>query len=546
MKKRTQFNKMICKAKEGKYDLLVVREVSRFMRNAKLTLVLVDELLDCGVEVYFVNDGIWTCNRDDYFKLTIMAQYAEQESRKISERVFSGQAIARKNGVLFGCGNILGYNLVKGEKSCNTTYEIDEGQAKTVRIIYELALKGYGFRKIRDYLKAHGHLTATGKTTWHLSTINRILRCSTYMGEITYLQSVTEDALTHKRVIVPKNKRLRIKSNIPPIIDKVMWYKVQEAIDSRVNEKFQNNRLIVNGKARNKDVFCRKMRCGCGRRFKKDYEARYDTSTYRCYALVEDENKEKRRERSAILEDNCCIDGIRDWKLDLYTLRVFDYLECNVDAIKERLLSVIEEAFVDNIGGCYTTEDKMKVEKSIQKLEERNKRLLDLYEDSGIDKDTYLSRKEKNDTEIAEKTALKAKMEDAADIEENRAKTLLLVKDFINEAFSFPSVRGIKVGVPEILIDNYVNSIKACANNVFEYNIKVNPVAEVQIPVIPAEELNPVYDSAYNILDNSKATLLAEFTINYDEAKEYANHRKRKVARVHFDKPVTIRIYADL
>ncbi len=63
------------------------------MRNAKLVLDLVDELIEHGVEVYFVNDGIWTYNTDDYFKFTIMAQYAEQESRKISERVFSGQAM---------------------------------------------------------------------------------------------------------------------------------------------------------------------------------------------------------------------------------------------------------------------------------------------------------------------------------------------------------------------------------------------------------------------------------------------------------------------
>lgn len=85
MKKRPAFEKMINKAKAGDYDLIAVREVCRFMRNAKLTLTLVDELIDAGVEVYFANDAIWSCNENDYFKLTIMAQYAEQESRKVSE-----------------------------------------------------------------------------------------------------------------------------------------------------------------------------------------------------------------------------------------------------------------------------------------------------------------------------------------------------------------------------------------------------------------------------------------------------------------------------
>lgn len=43
-------------------------------------------------------------------------------------------------------GNILGYDLVKGEKSCDTTYKINEEEALTVRNIFELSLKGYGMK----------------------------------------------------------------------------------------------------------------------------------------------------------------------------------------------------------------------------------------------------------------------------------------------------------------------------------------------------------------------------------------------------------------
>lgn len=55
MNKRKSFNEMISKAKAGVYDLIITREVCRFMRNAKITLMLVDELKQRGVEVYFVN-----------------------------------------------------------------------------------------------------------------------------------------------------------------------------------------------------------------------------------------------------------------------------------------------------------------------------------------------------------------------------------------------------------------------------------------------------------------------------------------------------------
>lgn len=547
MKKRPAFEKMINKAKAGDYDLIAVREVCRFMRNAKLTLTLVDELLDAGVEVYFANDAIWSCNENDYFKLTIMAQYAEQESRKVSERVFSGQAIARENGIVFGNGNILGYNLIKGDKSSDTVYEINEEQAETVRKIYELSLKGNGVRKIRHYLMDNGYLTAEGKSNWHESTIERILRRSTYMGEITYFQSVTEDPLTHERNKVDKNKHIRIPVNMPRIIEPEIWHKVQEAINSRTNPYWKKGgKGGVNGIVENKDVYCRKLRCGCGRRFRRDYETKNNTSTYRCYELINDGSQKERLERSLIKGDNCSVYGIRDWKIDFYTLKVFEYLEYNTNEVKEILVSAVDKAFVDDIGSGYTTEDVLKIDSAIQKLKERKDRLLTIYLDGAIDEAVYIEREKEISGEIEKKQMLKSDMDKAGDIALKKEQTLKAVRDFLDKSLEFPTVAGVKIKVPEHLVDAYVNSIKACAGNVFEYNIKVNPKAEVQIPVIPDEEFNPQLHSAVNIIDNSDAVLLAEFEVGYDMAKNYANMRQRKVIKKQFSKPAIVRIYANL
>lgn len=74
----------------------------------------------------------------------------------------------------------------------------------------------------------------------------------------------------------------------------------------------------------------------------------------------------------------------------------------------------------------------------------------------------------------------------------------------------------------------YVNSIKACANNVFEYNMRINPNAKIQQPlVVPDEEFIASVHPATNILDNSNAVLLGEFEVDYDMAKSYANSLKR-------------------
>jgi len=545
---RPQFTEMIEKAKAGEYDLIVVREVCRFMRNAKLTLVLVDDLLECGVEVFFVNDGIWTRNTDDYFKLTIMAQYAEQESRKVSERVFSGQAIARENGVLFGNGNILGYDIIKGKKSKDTTYIINEEQAETVRKIYELALKGYGMKKIKHYLQDNGYKTSTGTLKWYESTIERILRRTTYMGEIKHFQSVTENPLTHKRVKVAKDRQMLIPIEIPQIIEPELWQEVQKAVDSRINNDWVAGKKNtgINGKVESKDIYCRKMRCGCGRKFRKDYESLRGTATYRCYQLVDDGSMEIRAKRSKILDDNCSIYGVRDWKLDMFTLAVFQYLDCNIGEVRKKLLGVISRAYAATTDKGYSEDDLLKIGKEIEKLKSKNEILLDGFEEGILDKQTYKDRKDKNDKEISQKIELQKKLQVLKFDDDKKQKTLKAVEKFVDEILKFPSIDNRRLNVPDVLIETYVNSIKVCGNNVVEYNIRVNPDAKIDIPVIPDEEFNPQIHSAKKILDNSQSALIAEFEIDYENAKEYANKVGRKVKRVHFDKPVIIRIYSDL
>ena len=84
MKKRPSFMRMIEHAKEHRFDLIVTRELSRFARNTVDALNATRELKQYGVEVYFVNDGIWTMDGDGEVRLTIMASIAQDESRKTS------------------------------------------------------------------------------------------------------------------------------------------------------------------------------------------------------------------------------------------------------------------------------------------------------------------------------------------------------------------------------------------------------------------------------------------------------------------------------
>jgi len=139
-KKRPQFMQMLSDAKNGDFNLILTREVSRFARNTVDTLQYTRDLKKQGVEVFFINDNIRTFEGDGELQLTIMATLAQDESRKTSIRVKSGQQTSMENGVYYGNGNILGYNRVGKE------LVIDPVQAKTVRKIYDWYLDGMGVR----------------------------------------------------------------------------------------------------------------------------------------------------------------------------------------------------------------------------------------------------------------------------------------------------------------------------------------------------------------------------------------------------------------
>lgn len=538
MKNRTEFNTMIERAKAGEYDLIITREVSRFMRNLKLTLILIDELKEVGVEVYFVNDGIWTFNEEDYFKLTIMGTYAEQESKKVSERVLAGQGISRQKGILYGNGNILGYDLIKGKTSEETTYVINEEQAETVKIIYELALEGKGIKQIKRILMENKRKNSNGEVKWYDSIIERILRNKTYCGYIEYFKSFTINPLTHKREkINDRSQRISKKGNFEPIIEWEIWNKVQKSIDSRINHDFNNK---SRGIMVSQDVYCRKMRCECGRRFRKDKGRKDGMATYKCYNIIENGSKSTREKEGLSMEGYCELPGIIDWKLQLYTKRVFEFLTIDIDKIKQDILSAIEECFIDRANGVDYDKDRNRMKDTIHKLELRIEKLTDMRADGEITKEEFISRREKAKEEILELENKLMEMPNTPNCFRGKEDCIKTAETFLDNALQLADKE-----VSDDLIEVYVNSIKVYNSNVFEYNIKLNPVADSDCVSKDNDNYRICDGKSTHKIDNSNAVLLHEFTIEYDEAKKYANSLKRRVNRLHWQ-TVTIRIVADI
>ena len=134
--KREHFNEMIEDGKDGLFDLIITKEVSRFARNTLDSIRFTRELLSAGVAVYFQNDNINTLDEDSELRLTIMSSMAQDESRKISSRVRFGHQQAIKKGTVLGTDNMYGYIKKDGKLT------IDESEAWFVRELFEMYATG--------------------------------------------------------------------------------------------------------------------------------------------------------------------------------------------------------------------------------------------------------------------------------------------------------------------------------------------------------------------------------------------------------------------
>ena len=321
-KKRPAFLRMLADAKAGSFDLIVTREVCRFARNTVDTLSITRDLKRLGVEVYFVNDNIRTMDGDGELRLSIMATLAQEESRKISERVRAGQAVSREKGVLYGNGNILGYDRLNG------TYVINPEQALTVRKIFELYAAGLGYKKICAELVRLGYRNSHGTVDWKVDRIGRILRNATYAGYIGFNKSHSESYLTQRRINHGEGDFVYVRGDFPPIVPEELWQRCAAIRKSKSRERpdvsGQSRRM---GRKTEPSVWNKKLRCGCGSAFRRyKWRQNADGTTvygYECYRRARSVPPDKLR--SAGLEDAIVCDShtVPGWQLDLMAQKVF-------------------------------------------------------------------------------------------------------------------------------------------------------------------------------------------------------------------------------
>ena len=262
--KRENFLRMILDGKKGMFDLIITKEISRFSRSTLDSIKYTQELLASGIGVFFQNDNINTLHSDSELRLTIMSSIAQDEVRKLSERVKFGFRRSIADGRVLGNDNIYGYTK-KGGKLI-----IEPNEAKIVEKIFELYLTGIGLRAIGKKLLENGITNRSGKEFGY-STIKRIIQNPKYKGFYCGNKShkVAYNLDTVKKLDQSEWVIFKDEENVPPIIVTAVW--------ERANAIYQKRSQEVKAKETsysNKFVYSRKIFC-------KNHQVAYYHATYK-------------------------------------------------------------------------------------------------------------------------------------------------------------------------------------------------------------------------------------------------------------------------
>lgn len=181
--KREEFLRMARESKYDMFDLVLTKEISRFSRDTLDSIGYAREFLKNGVGIFFEADNINTLYADSELRLTIMASIAQDELRKLSERVRFGMKRSIEQKHVLGNSKIYGFN------KNNCTLEIDEKEAEMVKELFNLyATEKYGFKKISQIMYDKGYKSRAGNRL-DQGTLTRMIRNPKYKRILLYQYS---------------------------------------------------------------------------------------------------------------------------------------------------------------------------------------------------------------------------------------------------------------------------------------------------------------------------------------------------------------------
>ena len=243
IKNRKEFLRMMKDAEQGLFDMVVVKDISRFARNTVDLLQNIRKLKSLGIETQFLTANMTSMGNSE-FVLTIFGALAQEESANTSKRVKFGKKLNAEKGRVPNL--VYGYDKTIGDYFHLT---INETEANAIRQIYQwYTQEGYGASKIAAMLNDRG-LKTKRNCQWSQNAVCRILTNELYTGKVINGKEEVADFLTGRRAEKDETQWLVVDKPELQIIPPETFERAQQIMQARgksfrVDKQRQSNKYL--------------------------------------------------------------------------------------------------------------------------------------------------------------------------------------------------------------------------------------------------------------------------------------------------------------
>lgn len=412
---RPEFSRMITDMKTGKFNCIVVKDLSRLGRNYLEAGDYLEKIFPMyGIRFISISDGFDSLHSkpmEDGMIVPLKNLINEAYAKDISKRISISKENQQKRGEFIGTQPPLGY--IKDPENCHHLIP-DPDAMQIIKDIFAWRLAGKSVTSIARLLnkmnipsplqyriqKGMEKNPKYKDVRWDGCSVNGILRNAAYIGDMEqgYQKGALYKGIPDHRQ--KKEQRIYVKGTHEPIVDKETYYKVQELMDE-VSEKHMQVQNKYKHLERKEDIFkgllyCADCNCKLSfyRRTMKLPSGYFHYYTYLC------RNTPYREECT---KKNMKMEKLAEIVKQLINLHIGLYME-KEDVLRELNLRnpVIEER-------CRLEQKKEEILEELEVIEARNRNLYEDLKDEIISEAEYLSLKEEYAERIEQ---LKAQCED--------------------------------------------------------------------------------------------------------------------------------------
>ena len=233
------------------YDILIIKDFSRFSRRNSKGLVELEDLRDAGMRIISIGDNIDYPTYDDWTAIQFRFLINEMPVTDTSKKVKSVIKRRQEEGKWI-CAVPYGYVMINNK---TMQFEVDEPAAEVVRDVFDKYNSGWGYKKIANYLtdkhiptprmcekmrrEAKGEeCKREVKQTWSIITVSEILQNDFYIGTLRQ-GKYRRKKINGGEVKQDETDHIVFENNHTPIVDYKVFALAQEQLKKRTTSHYR-------------------------------------------------------------------------------------------------------------------------------------------------------------------------------------------------------------------------------------------------------------------------------------------------------------------